>query len=377
MAEQEPSCRDTETVPPVSPTLSVSVVICAHTEERWSALVAAVASVRQQLHPAHEIILVIDHNPGLLEQARSWFSDVTDVTVIANGQLQGLSGARNTGVANSSGDVVAFLDDDAVAAPDWLAHLIKGYAAANVWAVGGSIKPDWHTRRPGWFPEEFDWVVGCAYLGMPTVATEVRNLIGCNMSIRRGILEQVGGFHSGIGRFGADTSGCEETELFIRMRQQLPAATILYWPDAQVFHAVPSARSTWRYFRARCAGEGYSKALISQLVGSRDALSNERSYIMRTLPAGIIRGVIASLRSRNTDGLGRSGAILSGLLITSWAYLYRRAVMALARHSISLRATVESVLAESVSERGKPSQQEGSEAHGLEPGEHGSGWRHG
>jgi len=140
---------------------------------------------------------------------------------------------------------------------------------------------------------------------------------------------------------------------------------------------VPSARSTWRYFRARCAGEGYSKALISQLVGSRDALSNERSYTMRTLPAGMIRGVIASLRNRNTDGLGQSGAILSGLLITSWAYLYRRAVMVLARHSMSLRATVESVPAESASEQGKPSQQEGSEAPGLVPGEHGSGWRHG
>lgn len=369
MAEQERSSRDTEQVPPVSPSLSVSVVICAHTEERWSALVAAVASVRQQLRPAHEIIVVIDHNSGLLEQARAWFSDVI---VIANVQRQGLSGARNTGVANSRGDVVAFLDDDAVAAPDWLAQLVKGYAAADVIAVGGSIKPDWHIRRPGWFPEEFDWVVGCTYLGMPTAATAVRNLIGCNMSIRRELFEQVGGFHSGIGRFGADTSGCEETELFIRMRQQLPAATILYRPDASVLHAVPSARSTWRYFRARCAGEGYSKALISQLVGSRDALSNERSYTMRTLPAGMIRGVIASLRSRNTDGLGRSGAILSGLLITSWAYLYRRAVMLLARQSMSLRAT-----AESASEQAKPSLQEESEAHGLVPGEHGSGWRHG
>ena len=82
---------------------NVSVVICAYTEKRWQDLVAAVDSVKHQLFPPQEIIVVIDHNPVLLDLARSAFEDEV---VVQNNGPRGLSGARNYGISVASGEVV-------------------------------------------------------------------------------------------------------------------------------------------------------------------------------------------------------------------------------------------------------------------------------
>ena len=179
--------------------LETSVVICAYTEARWHDLVAAIHSVRGQRVPPREIIVVVDHNPTLLERMHT---EVPYVIAVENQEPKGLSGARNCGIAAATGAVIAFLDDDGVAAPDWLEHLLRAYANPEVMGVGGTVEPLWIGGRPPWFPAEFDWVVGCTYQGLPKVTAPVRNLIGCNMSFRREVFEGVGGFRSGIGRVG-------------------------------------------------------------------------------------------------------------------------------------------------------------------------------
>ncbi len=98
-------------------TLDISVIICAYTQERWHDLVAAVESVRRQSVLPHEIIVVIDHNARLLEQVRV---HIPDVIVTENYEPRGLSGARNSGIAMAQGALIAFLDDDTIAEPDWL-----------------------------------------------------------------------------------------------------------------------------------------------------------------------------------------------------------------------------------------------------------------
>src|SRR5579884_448229 len=108
---------------------SIAVIICAYTEERWSDLLKALSSVRRQTLPATECILVIDHNPGLFARARA---EWPDWTVIENTGPRGVSGARNTGIAIARSDLIAFLDDDAVAEPDWLAYLTQPFADEHV-----------------------------------------------------------------------------------------------------------------------------------------------------------------------------------------------------------------------------------------------------
>jgi GT2 family glycosyltransferase len=301
--------------------VTVSVVICAYNLERWDELTACVRSIQRQSHPPHEIIVVIDHNENLEARARA---GVPGVEVVANTEDRGLSGARNTGIANARGEVVAFIDDDAVADIEWLSRLVAPFADRAVLGVGGSVVPNWMTGKPAWFPEEFNWVVGCSYTGLPVTAAPIRNFIGCNMSFRRTVFDDIGGFVSGIGRVDKVPVGCEETELCIRARQARPDGKLLFEPSAVVHHNVPAERTTWAYYRSRCLAEGLSKAKVTQAVGSGDGLGSERTYVTRTLPAGVMRHGTQALLGRDRAGWARAGSIIAGLGLTTAGYLRAR-----------------------------------------------------
>lgn len=295
----------------------ISVVICAYTEERLPEIAAAIDSLRAQTLPPQEILLVIDHNPALEARCRERWPDVR---VLPNQEEQGLSGARNSGLAASGGEVIAFLDDDARADPDWLARLAAAYADPKVLGAGGTVRPDWAEGRPAWFPKEFDWVVGCTHSGMPSRPEPVRNLVGANMSFRREPIVEVGGFRHELGRVGKIPNGCEETDLCIQIGQRHPGTTILYDPAARVDHLVPAERGTLRYFVSRCRAEGRSKAILSALVGPQSGLSAERSYVRRTLPLGFLQGLRDALTG-HLAGLERAAMLGVGLSATTAGYV--------------------------------------------------------
>lgn len=298
---------------------SISVLICAYTVDRWDQICAAIGSVRAQSLVSTEIILVIDHNSGLFHRAVAAF---TDVTVVENREAQGLSGARNTGAALAHGDIVAFLDDDAVAHEDWLKFLADRYQDPKIAGVGGLTLPHWQTTRPTWLPEEFYWVIGCNYKGMAPSGAPVRNLIGANMSFRREAFNRVkGGFVTGIGRAATGLPlGCEETEFCIRLAQLAPETVFVIDHRAMISHFVSDSRCTVSYFLSRCFAEGISKAQVAASVGSGDGLSAERAYTTQTLPLGVVRG-IGDLFRGDFSGGGRAAAIVAGLGMTSFGYV--------------------------------------------------------
>lgn len=301
-------------VAPARPT--VTVVVCAYTERRWDDVLAAVESVRRQQPAPAEIIVVVDHNPGLHARLAA---ALPDAIVVQNVYQPGLSGGKNTGVGIARGDVIAFLDDDAVAEPGWLSHLVAAYRSPDVLGVGGLTLPLWETRRPAWFPAEFDWTVGCTFVGREP--GRVRNLLGGNASFRREAFDLAGGFPAGIGRSTTDRRplGCEETEFCIRLAQRRPGATFLFESKAVIYHRVPAPRCEFRYFRTRCYAEGLSKAQVTRSVGAGDGLSAERRYTAVTLRRGAVRGLVDALNG-DVAGLARSGAIAAGLLCTTAGY---------------------------------------------------------
>jgi glucosyl-dolichyl phosphate glucuronosyltransferase len=299
----------------------VSVVICAYTEDRLDQVRAAIESVRAQSLPSRDIIVVVDHCPALYRRLTASFEGVT---VVENREAKGLSGARNTGVAVAEGEIVAFLDDDAAAHPDWLKFLCEPYEDSAIIGVGGLTVPDWQTARPAWMPAEFYWVVGSSYVGLPQSGEPVRNLLGANMSFRREAFTLVDGFQTGIGRTsGKRPLGCEETEFCIRLAQHSPESVLVMENRALVSHFVPGSRCTLSYFLRRCYAEGLSKAQVTARLGSGDGLSSERSYVTRTLPLGVLRGMAELLRGR-PSGFARAAAIIAGLAVTSFGYGFAR-----------------------------------------------------
>lgn len=310
----------------------MSVVICAYTVDRWADLQRAVASaVAQEVRPT-EVVVVIDHNGELFVRASGQWpggastpAEPSDpvVRVIASAGAPGLSGARNTGVSACSSDIVAFMDDDAVADTGWLQALVEHFSEADVVACGGLVDAAPVGPRPAWWPLEFDWVVGCSYRGLPTSTATVRNPIGASMAMRRSPVLDVGGFAEGIGRVGSRPVGCEETDLFIRLHQRWPEARVVYEPASRVRHTVPPARFSWRYFRSRCFAEGLSKADVATRVGQNDALASERAYLSNVLPSAVGRALLATCRREEGAAL-RAFAIGAGLALTTAGYVWGR-----------------------------------------------------
>jgi glucosyl-dolichyl phosphate glucuronosyltransferase len=311
---------------PARSVLSASVIVCAYTEERWPQIDMALGSVARQTVPPCQVIVVADNSTALYKRLDA---EYPDFDVVYNEFQPGLSGARNTGVKHAAGEVVVFLDDDARAERDWIEKLLTPYKDESVVGVGGLVLADWGSMsRPIWLPDEFLWVVGCSYKGLPETRAWIRNPIGANMSFRRSAFDRAGLFNPAIGRNAGDARprGCEETEFSIRLLEMWPGSHIIYEPGAVVHHHVDRSRRTWRYFLGRCFAEGYSKAHVAGVSGMSVALSSERSYISHTITRAAYRELRALLHPDRRNALGRLTALVLGV---SWtAAGYTRAMVA-------------------------------------------------
>jgi O-antigen biosynthesis protein len=291
---------------------SISVVMAAYTEDRWDSIVDAVASVLNQSPPPLEMILAVDHNLQLFQRAKD---QLPGVTVIQNTGPRGASGARNSGVLKSRGELLVFVDDDQAAGAGWLRRLCGHFADADVLGVGGGITLDWPERRPRWLSREFDWVVGGSYTGMPEVTSPIRNVWSGNMAIRRSVFDAVGGFLPGFGKVGT-SSRPEDTDLCLRVGLAFPTSHWLYEPSAEVSHKVPLERVTLRFFLQRCWSEGRGKASLARLNGIDASTAAERQYATKVLPRALFRELGRGIFRVDVASLERAAAIVAGVLFT-------------------------------------------------------------
>lgn len=315
--------------------LSVSAVIPAYTLERWPLIQRAVESVRAQTVPVESVVLCVDHNAELVERARAqWPSTDREapVRVLANADDAHLTGmdvhkrahgtarrfgagsARNTAVATLSSDIVAFLDDDAWAEPNWIEELLAAYTDASVVAVGGAPLPDYETARPAWFPLNFDWVFGCAYRGLPTVTAPLRRLIGANLSVRLDAFRAVGEFQS---------VDFDDLDLCMRLAARYGPAAVYYAPRAVVHHYVPAERVTWRYFCRRCFYVNREKVEAFRNMGSAASLAAERDFVLNAVARGFITDLKRGLAGE-TGAFRSIAAMFIGIVLAGLGHLSGR-----------------------------------------------------
>jgi glucosyl-dolichyl phosphate glucuronosyltransferase len=293
---------------------TVSVIICAYNEDRWLQLKKSVASVEAQTSPPIEIIVCIDHNEELLRKSEEYFGKerpvgATPLIVLANKYKGHLGAARNTGAEFANGEVLAFLDDDAAAAADWLEQLIVPYDDERVGAVGGAPLPVFELTRPRWFPYEFDWVLGCAYRGLPLTRAPLRHLIGANMSARRSAFREVGGIHSD-----------HQDDMDMSHRIAHARHRVLYEPLAVVHHFVPAGRTTWHYFWRKCYFANRAKVTVFANMREASNLSAELAFVTRTLTTGVLTEIRHVIRG-DLYGLARIGAMVAGIALAGLGHL--------------------------------------------------------
>lgn len=309
---------------------SVSVLICAYTEDRWMQLKESVASAEAQTSPPIEIIVCIDHNEELLQKSKEYFgtgqpAGSIPLTVLANKYDGRLGSARNTAVESASGEIVAFLDDDAAAATDWLERLTALYDDERVGAAGGAPLPVFEKKRPRWFPHEFDWVFGCAYRGLPLARAPLAHLIGANMSARRAVLQEIGGFHSD-----------HHDDMDMSHRVAFAKYKVLYEPLAIVHHRVPAARTTWHYFWRRCYFTNERKVEAFAKMDDAAHLGAELAFVTRTLTTGVLTEIRQVARG-DLYGAARVGAMVAGITLAGLGHLSGKARLRRSRRVSAIR----------------------------------------
>ena len=240
--------------------VSTSVAVCTY--NRCDYLHSALLSVRDQLGDAHEAI-VIDNGSSdrTREVVETLMAEMPSLRYVEEPRL-GLSHARNRAIEVAQGDLIAFLDDDAVADPTWLAATLDAFAAhPDAAAIGGRVDLIWPDgRRPAWLPDGFER----SYAGTD-FGVEPRRLIfpetpvGANMAFRRSVLRDLGGFNVHLGRKGRQLISGEEQELFQRIAGK--DLEVWYDPEAGVGHHVIPDRVNRRWVLRRCFYQGWSMAI--------------------------------------------------------------------------------------------------------------------
>lgn len=302
--------------------LTVRTVIACYTEKRWTATLRAIESARTQTYP-NELVVVVDHNDGLLARLRAELPP--EVQVMPNRYGQGAGGSRNTGALHATTDLLAFLDDDAVAAPTWIESMVLALnAEPKAVGAGGTIVPAWETRRPQWFPEEFSWVVGGTFRpGSEPIP--VRNVWSGSMIVKTAPFVAAAGFRDGFGKMGGAAQP-EDTELCLRISHR-GSGGWLFVPESIIEHAAPAERATWSYFVRRCWAEGKGKALLADLSPQGVAvLDEEAAFARRAMLRGVGRNLAAAARADLARG-GRAAAILVGLGAAAVAFAQTSAVL--------------------------------------------------
>lgn len=273
---------------------AISTVICTH--NRCALLREALASLTAQslASSQFEVIVVNDGSTDATPAVVAEFAGRLPLTVLnqANG---GLSAARNTGWRAARAPLVAYLDDDARAAPDWLERILAAFAAAPAAAVvGGPVHPRWETSRPDWLPDNLLLFLTIFNLG----PQEIRSIdepvfAGASMAMPRTWLEATGGFDQRLGRRGSSLLSHEESAWWEIVRDR--GGFGLYRPDIVADHFVPAARATRTWFRRRLYWEGVSMQVRAQATAPRRYALSRFARAVNYLRAQVLRG--ASLRN--------------------------------------------------------------------------------
>jgi glycosyltransferase involved in cell wall biosynthesis len=256
----------TETIP-MMPKPQISAIICTY--NRAAYLGSAIDSLLAQTFPEFEVIVVDNASNDPTHEVVAQRLEDTRLKYIYEPTV-GLSVARNTGATIAAGEILAYLDDDAVASPQWLAVLWNAYQNNEKLAVaGGKVTLSWPSgvSPPDWLSSELAGNLGAYDLGDEIVYIQSPGQTprGVNYSIRRSFLEQIGGFNINLGRIGQKLLSNEElhmTEQAIELGWQ-----VAYLPDALVAHHVPPERLKWGWFFQRGWWQGISECYREQLNG--------------------------------------------------------------------------------------------------------------
>jgi len=297
---------------------SISILICTH--NRCQLLARTLQSLSQ-------VALPEDSQIDLLVVANACTDDSAAVVVAATQTMPfpvrcvveptpGLSIARNRAVQESSGEILAFLDDDVWVEPSWLVELARLYQQYPADFSGGKVTLWWEAvQKPDWFINDYQWILSGLNFSDQIVEMHTEHgAIGANFAVRRQVFARIGGFREDLGRRGKSLLGGEESDLLART---LAAGFRgFYTPHAVVKHWVAPHRVTESYVIGVMAGFTQARIYMKPSFGPRVALRAlvGHAWLIVRHQFGVICSRIqgdaaATLRHRIFRAAGKGGLI--------------------------------------------------------------------
>lgn len=259
----------------------ISAVIC--TFNRAAYLRKAIQSlVEQSLGSSQYEIIVVDNNSTDDTQTvvTREFADAANLTYIFEARV-GLSQARNTGLEQARGKYIAYLDDDAIAAFNWLEATLTCFETATfpIGCVGGKINPIWEAPRPAWLPNDYlSYLTVLDWGDEPIAIDRSKYVAGASIAFQTELLRKLGGFSTALGRKGKSLLSSEEVWLQELIRRS--GYIVYYDPKITVGHHVSASRLTREWFFRRLYWQGISSAFLD-LAQNPGRLENRLKIVLK------------------------------------------------------------------------------------------------
>lgn len=259
-------------------TVQLSAVICTYNRAHLLPdTLEALAAQKLPVSIPWEIVVIDNNSRDTTAQVVSTFATTTTTPVrYAFEPQQGLSHARNRGIREARGSILAFTDDDVLPAPDWVAQMAAAMERWSAHGVGGRILPRWDITPPPWLARNRSLLNHLAIMDFATsqlvrLPMETGPLVwGANMAFRRDLFDAVGGFDPRRGVSGDKLARGEEADLVHRALER--GLTIAYDAGPMVFHRIGADRMRKAYFRKLTFDDAQAKARLKPFLEGRSFL---------------------------------------------------------------------------------------------------------
>ena len=250
----------------------ISVIICTYNRDKYIYNVLKSLAENDLPRQEYEVVLVNNNSTDNTEtECKRFASDYPDIRFnYCFESQQGLSYARNRGIREAQGDLLAYVDDDATVNKEYLRTYADFFAATpDAVAAGGPILPHYETKEPSWMSHYTrQLITGKLYLGdKPRPFSHGAYPGGGNSCYRKSVFDTIGLFNVELGRKGNSLIGAEEKDLYDKMTSH--GMKFYYLPTAILYHIIPATKLTQDYFDRLTHGIGTSERYRTQQISKQ------------------------------------------------------------------------------------------------------------
>ena len=253
--------------PSIYKKIRISVVICTYNRAKiLGETLGSYASLNNPVGKKYELLIVDNNSNDDTRIVSEEFIQTCPEARYLFEPTPGLSHARNKGIKEAHGDIIAFVDDDVFFDPNWLIEVVNIFKKyPNASCMGGKSIPTVDTELLRFYgsTNSGDAVKWMIYPEYP---------YGLNMTFKREVFEKIGGFDTKLGRKKKNLLSNEENEIFWRINRA--GLKVIYTPNAILYHRIPKERASQDWILSRSYWQGISSIIFEQKIDPKSKLDS-------------------------------------------------------------------------------------------------------